>query len=561
MLSWCRIKTFVIILQLVAVMGGLLCGFWPWQVFAAGAMTFPVALSEAVGVTGTPRLALDIGGVTRYATYASGSGTSTLNFTYTVQAGDVDLDGITLSSPIDLNGGTIKDLAGNDLASLAFTVPNTSGIKVNYPSLSLDFINSDYILSGTHYASLSAFLTASGGTFARSTTATYFDSAGVLRSAAANTPRFDYDYTTHAAKGILIEGNRTNSIRRSEVTGVVAGIPGTPPNGWAYSNSPGITREVVGGGTINGMTYVDVHFYGTATGTSDCVLDPEVSNFITAAAGQTWTFSVYIGLVGGSWPATRNVEISVRERDSGGTLLATTGYDFRAAVPNSTLRRLSVTRTLNDAASAYVSPAIRMTPHVGTSVDYTLRVAAPQMEQGTFATSYIPTAGAGASRGADSLSLPTNVSWYNASVGSFSLFFDTQYDSASSLPIATAMSFDDGTIANRLSYFSNITGLAPSPRLYITESGALSASFTGVSSVTGVDRHIAAAYASNSGAFYDAGINRGSVSSAVIPTVTGLILGARRNAGSISDRLHGHLQSFRYYPARVANAQLAILSQ
>ena len=69
-------------------------------------------MSEAVTVTGTPRIAVDVG-VSRYATYTSGSGSAALVFTYAMVAGDVDLDGVSLSSPIDLNGGTITDLNGN----------------------------------------------------------------------------------------------------------------------------------------------------------------------------------------------------------------------------------------------------------------------------------------------------------------------------------------------------------------------------------------------------------------------------------------------------------------
>lgn len=97
---------------------------------AATSIPFTISTSEAVNVTGTPRIAVDVGGVTRYATYTSGSGTNALVFTYAMVSGDVDLDGVILSSPIQLNGGTIKDLNGND-ATLTFTVPNTSGVLVN----------------------------------------------------------------------------------------------------------------------------------------------------------------------------------------------------------------------------------------------------------------------------------------------------------------------------------------------------------------------------------------------------------------------------------------------
>jgi len=95
--------------------------------FAGAPVPFTVNLSEVVNVTGSPRLQLDVGGVTRYASYASGSGTNALTFNYPVVAPDFDANGITLVSPIDLNGGTIKDLNGNN-ANLAFAPPNTSGV-------------------------------------------------------------------------------------------------------------------------------------------------------------------------------------------------------------------------------------------------------------------------------------------------------------------------------------------------------------------------------------------------------------------------------------------------
>ena len=96
----------------------------------AATVNFTVNASEPVTVTGTPRLAIDVGGVTRYATYASGSGTSAITFSYAVQPGDFDANGIALASPLELNGGTIADSAGNPASALTFTLPDTSAIKV-----------------------------------------------------------------------------------------------------------------------------------------------------------------------------------------------------------------------------------------------------------------------------------------------------------------------------------------------------------------------------------------------------------------------------------------------
>lgn len=97
---------------------------------AGKVLSFTVNFSVPVTVTGTPRLALTIGSTTKLATYLSGSGSSALVFTYTVAAGENDPDGIALTSPLQLNGGSIKDSLGTDSA-LAFALPDTSGVLVD----------------------------------------------------------------------------------------------------------------------------------------------------------------------------------------------------------------------------------------------------------------------------------------------------------------------------------------------------------------------------------------------------------------------------------------------
>ncbi len=57
-------------------------------------------------------LILSIGEYLRAATYVGGSGTETLTFRYTVQAGDSDDDGISIG-PSALQGGNVEDAAGN----------------------------------------------------------------------------------------------------------------------------------------------------------------------------------------------------------------------------------------------------------------------------------------------------------------------------------------------------------------------------------------------------------------------------------------------------------------
>jgi hypothetical protein len=101
---------------------------------------FPVAFSESVIVTGTPQISLTVGATSKIASYVSGSGSSNLIFRYIVGMGDLDTDGIASASPINLNSGTIKDAAGNNLAGLTFTPPNTTAVLIDGTAASISSI-------------------------------------------------------------------------------------------------------------------------------------------------------------------------------------------------------------------------------------------------------------------------------------------------------------------------------------------------------------------------------------------------------------------------------------
>jgi hypothetical protein len=79
--------------------------------YAIGA-TIPITVtfSQPVTVTGAPQLTLATGGAGTVINYASGSGSNTLTFNYTVTAGNSspDLDYISTTA-LSLNGGTIRN--------------------------------------------------------------------------------------------------------------------------------------------------------------------------------------------------------------------------------------------------------------------------------------------------------------------------------------------------------------------------------------------------------------------------------------------------------------------
>ena len=78
-------------------------------------ITVGLTLSEGVTVTGSPRFALRIGAHTRFATLREMWGTATLLFDYVVDESDRDDNGLSIAADaVDLNGGAIRDNAGND---------------------------------------------------------------------------------------------------------------------------------------------------------------------------------------------------------------------------------------------------------------------------------------------------------------------------------------------------------------------------------------------------------------------------------------------------------------
>lgn len=90
-------------------------------------------LSEAVEVQGQPRIAITVGEELRFAQWTGGSGTAELIFEYAIQPGDADPDGILFASadPLELNGGTVRDAAGNNALLTFAALPDLSGILVD----------------------------------------------------------------------------------------------------------------------------------------------------------------------------------------------------------------------------------------------------------------------------------------------------------------------------------------------------------------------------------------------------------------------------------------------
>ncbi len=413
-------------------------------------------------------------------------------------------------------------------------------IQTNFPALR-PTLNQDFAGSRTVDPRI---------TFTRSSTATYFDAKGVLRTAASGVPRIDHDPATGECKGLLIEEARTNSIPNNTMQGAVIGSPGTTPTGWLVSGTgSGLTRSVVATGEEDGIGYIDIRFNGTPT-VNNVSFSFAAANAIAAASEQAWALSVYLRLVGGSFANTTPM-LDILETDgTSGVGTNQSACDVTSA-PLATQRFVNVT-TVDVVGTTHVQPRIRVGLTIGQPVDFTLRIGLPQFEAGVFATSVIPTTSAAATRAADVASMSgTNFSeWYRQDEGTFVV----EYILSSITTNCGVMAVSDGTTANRMIVRGRSTGATT----FIGVRGGATQYIDDFSSgLANVSTLVAFGYKTN--AFV--GTRNGAAPitdvSCVVPTVSMLRLGAD---GDGVFPLNGHIRSLRYYPKRLSNSELQTIT-
>ncbi len=280
------------------------------------------------------------------------------------------------SSRVIADGGTIEAL---DCVAAASSL---------LQSASLLIIPSGY-KAGVAYAELPA--NGNGDlTWSRNSVANRTQSNGNIVSVAANVPRLSYMYGSCPA--LLLEPQRTNSLRNSTMQGASIS-PSTLPTNWAIAGG-GLTGTVVGVGTENGLPYIDVQLIGTATGNVGNMVFESTSQ-IVASNGQAWTNSFWAKTISTTALPT-NFRLTTIERTSAGSYITQTDTTF---TPSSTLTRFPQTVTLAGGATvARVQPGVIWTIVNGQSYNFTIRIAAPQMELGAFATTWINTTNAAATR-------------------------------------------------------------------------------------------------------------------------------------------------------------------
>ena len=416
------------------------------------------------------------------------------------------------------------------------------------PSLDLRFADNKSLVDATTGANLVTFTRASSGT--------YVDSQGVIKTAATNEARFDHNPTTGESLGLLVEEQRTNSVRNNTMVGAVAGTPGTNPTSWGYvtTQSNGLTQSIIGTGTENGINYIDYRFNGTTVASPNAIAFGIEGLAGTAATGQTWTGSMYFRLVNGTLTGVNSTQIGLIENTSGGSFVSGALYTVTAPTSASLItQRATATRTLSGGATVGIC-ALTLSINVAgsTAIDFTLRIGLPQLEQGAFATSVIPTLGTAAvTRSADvaSISGSNFSSWYRQDEGT--LFADVQASANANTAYAT---ISNGSQTSNSIYFDNDFGNIRN--VIFSGSSAIAVLGLGTVGTVGAFNKLSTAYKVDNFAAVRNGGTVGTDTLGSVPiSVSQMNLGTN-TSGTSSSYINGTIRRLTYWPQRLPNATL-----
>jgi len=399
------------------------------------------------------------------------------------------------------------------------------------PAISLDF------LSGSLDSRV---------TFTRASTATFVGSNGFIQTAAINDPRFDYDPVTLAAKGLLVEEQRTNSVKYSDQFDNALG--------WSVFNATVNANVAV---SPDGSTNGDAIVENTTNGNHG------IQQFISYTSGTAYTLSFYVKAGTRSWcgmtlpsAAFTGSPSSYYNLSGAGTLGTAAGSPTArsiTAVGNGWYR---ITITATATATAGGNTLIRSASadntgfYVGVNGAEAIYLYGAQLEAGAFSTSYIPTVTIAVLRSPDIATMTgTNFSsWYNASAGTFVSQFTTSTISGT----RTILDANDNT-ANESIRLRTVTA---DPTFTVTDGGVDQANIDAGTVAASTAYKMAGAYTLND---FATSIGGGAVAvdtSGTIPTVNQLQIG-NSSAGNI---LNGCIGSITYYSARLSNAQLQVLT-
>jgi hypothetical protein len=390
-------------------------------------------------------------------------------------------------------------------------------------------------------------------TFSRASSATYFDSAGVLQTAGTGVARAyafqDYNPSTLSALGFLIEEQRTNLSTYSEEFDNAAWTKtrSTVTANAATAPSGSVTADKIISNTAN-----DSHFARCANVVS--VSGTFCGSCFVKAAEFGYAFIGISDLATGEASVRINLSTGVVDTTNVAGVGSWTSISGTARQCASGWWRVQVVAT--QGAGAAVSMLVYAGNNAGARVyvgdDASgVYVWGAQLEAGSFPTSYIATTTAAATRLADSASITGgNFSgWWNATEGTFVLVGDYSYIATNGNGLLRC---DDGSELERIMHRLE----SSTQRFTVIDNNVEQCDISRSGVVAGAVFKQATAYKLNDFASCINGGTVGTDAAGTIPTVDRM-----RFSGAINANYpNGHIQRLSYYRSRLANATLQSLS-
>jgi hypothetical protein len=381
-------------------------------------------------------------------------------------------------------------------------------------------------------------------------------------------PRFDYNPSTLAAQGLLIEEQRTNIFTYSEDFQDTAEAGGTRP--WINVDTTITTDSTV---APDGATTADLVI---ADATS--ALHGRRQGY-TGTTNATYTYTVYAKQGAGTYDFAIQVASNTATAAFNAGNRVTARYDISAgtviSIGTGVGNTSGVSGTITPAGNGWYRCSFTFIPDTtGANAGFTVGfvsidpaqvpalgwtgdgssgayVWGAQLEAGAFPTSYIPTTTTALTRAADVASVNTLSPWYNAAEG-------TVYAEGITSNLANSPTFvmlHDGTANNRISTLLGASGFG---RLEGTVGGAAwTAAVTANSISANTLFKLATAFKAADQAV---SLNAGAVSTqtnASMPAVSALRLGAYFTGANF---INGYLRRITYYPRRLSNAELVSIT-
>ena len=330
-----------------------------------------ITYSSPVYVFGTPQLALNSGGT---AAYASGSGTTTLTFNYTVGAGQSasDLD-YSSTSALTLNSGYMYDAYGN-AAGLALPATGSDGlynksikIETTPPTSTITFPAAAYYnATGWGSGAISGSATAIGTgnsvskvqvSIENTTTGQYWNGSNAFSGAmpylvtASGTTSWNYtlaaSYLT-SGDSYTVGSTATDVAGNVQATAVAATFTydTTPPtatiafpaNNIAYNAAGWGTGTILGtaSDTVSGVKQVQVSIENTTTSKywNGSTFGNGTADFLAASGTTSWTYTLAAGNLTSGDSYTVTVQIT---DNAGNTSSPAAAFNYDATPPTSAI--------------------------------------------------------------------------------------------------------------------------------------------------------------------------------------------------------------------------------